>query len=170
MSKTRIIGPLIDRLRRLGRTPLLKDAKVCEGTYFDSVAGLDMKTWCGGMVEDTPQPICEVDGRRDTRHFVYIRNCKTHQRVVVVRGILLKNNAKFEAGSSYVSSETEWNRQTTIYAKYGLTEDIFGEILIGKKRSGDEVVKVEVEYQDHWNPSIINRADADMLIFGIDVT
>lgn len=170
MSKSGIIGPIIEKLRKFGRGSLLRQDKACEGAHFDPTAGLDMKTWCGDMLENTPQPICEVDGYRETRHFVYIRNCKTHQREVVIRGLLLKNNAKFEGGYLYVSSETEWDRQTTIYAKYGLTEDVFREVLINKKASGDEIVKVEVTYRDHWNPSIVNRADADMLIFGIAVT
>lgn len=142
---------------------------MCEESHFDSSAGLRITTWCGDVEDDKPKKMCDIDDQRKVKHFVEINNRKTFTQKVFVKGIVEKRKAKFEGSNSVVISETEWSYSTTVSGKFGLDKDLFGDVLVCKKSTGDEIVKVEVEYEDHWTPNKKNRADSNQLVLGIKV-
>lgn len=141
---------------------------MCKENRFDSLSGLEIDTWCGDVdANDHPTTVCNIDDQSKPKHYVQIRNGKTLSRKVLVKGIIQKRRAKFEGDPATVTSDTEWTYQLTISGKRGLDTERLSEAVICKKNSGDERVKVEVEYFDQWDPSIKWRADEDDLEFKV---
>lgn len=144
---------------------------MCKESYYHAPAQLHIETWCGDL-DDPVKQVCELDDQTKARHRVYVRSIKTVDRKITIRGRLERNSAKFESegGAVTVKSETEWVCERTLYRDGGLREVLVGDALVTKKAHGDEVVKVEVECENAWNKTVVERADSNKLVFRIHVT
>lgn len=140
---------------------------MCKG--FDHNRELQVDTWCGNFHNNKPQQICRITDQSDARHCVKLVSLRPRDMKVHVRGIIEKNKAKFEGDPAVIQSDTEWTYSTTLYAKYGLHEEDLRDVIIKKRLTGGEIVKLEVEYEDHWNPALKRSADSGRLVFKIDV-
>ena len=143
---------------------------MCKEYHFDSLSGLEIKTWCGDVdVNSSPVTVCDINDQSKPTHYVQIRNGKTLNRKVVVKGIIQRQRAKFEGDPKVVKSEQEWQQGLTISGKRGLDTERLSGVLISKKTSGDENIKVEVQYFDSWDPNLTWRADDDILEFRVNL-
>lgn len=130
---------------------------------------LEVDTWCGDFVDNTRKHICEINALSDAKHCVRLVSLRPRDMKVYVRGSIEKHKARFQGDSTIIQNEAEWNYATTLYARFGLHEETFGPALIIKKVNGSEIVKLEVEYEDHWNHEIKRTADSSRLTFKIKV-
>jgi hypothetical protein len=140
---------------------------------------LEINTWCGDFVNNKPAPICKIDDQSKVRHYVRvsIRHNKSHTTKVLVRGIVEGDRAKFVGDPVVIKSDSEWSFLTALRGTYGLHQRLLDVAEIGKKSPGDEVVRVEVEYEGPWDylkqstvgGVTLRRAHLNNLIFQIDV-
>jgi hypothetical protein len=142
---------------------------MCEKSHFDDDASLDIKTWCGRLVQNKSQKVCKVDGQQETKHFVQVVNGKTYKQLVSVKGSIVKHNAAFVGQSPCIKNESEWNCSQEIFDTLDLAEALFGGIDVGKKSTGNDIIKVEIEYRNNWNFNDKGCVDPDKLVFGIEV-
>ena len=56
-----------------------------------------------------------------------------------------------------------------LYKNGKLREVFIEDALVTKRASGDEIIKVEVDYKHNWNTNIQERAALDKLIFQIHI-
>lgn len=130
---------------------------------------IEVDTWCGDFVDDTRKHICEIDALSDAKHFVRLVSLRPRNMKVYVRGSIEKNKARFQGDSTIIQNDAEWKYSTTLYAGFGLHEETFGHALISKRINGSEIIKLEVEYEDHWNHGIKRMADSSRLAFKINL-
>ena len=143
---------------------------MCKEYHFDSLSGLEIKTWCGKVDPNySPVTICDINDQSKPTHYVQIRNGKTVDRKVVVKGIIQKQRAKFEGDPAVVKSDHEWQQGLTISGKRGLDTERLSDVLISKRKNGDERIKVEVQYVDSWNPNLTWSADNGNLEFRVNL-
>ena len=140
----------------------------CSANFHDANAGLIMESWSGSSkVNNKPQLICTVDDNNKSSHFVEVKNRKTYDREVYVKGIIpsTNNKAKFEGYS--VNNEREWEESHTLYHNQRSQTHVhlFGGIAITKKAVGTETIKISVEYEDHWNLGKRWVANAQTVVF-----
>jgi len=142
---------------------------MCKENCFDPSSGLSIDTWCGELDDDLIVEICQIDDSHRPRHYVQIRNRKTFDQQVTVKGTLTKTRAKFEGDSTIIANESQWEQVITVRGKSGVDTEIVSEAVVSKKVAGNDSIRLEVRYQDHWNPAIMRRADSDQLVFGIQI-
>src|SRR5438094_6863773 len=115
---------------------------MCRKSYFDDDSTLDVKTWCGSLVNNKPRELCKIDGNQETKHFVQVVNGKTYKQQVHVKGRILHHNAAFVGQSS----DSEWSASQDIFDALDVAEVLFGGFDVGKKSSGKDIIQVEIEY------------------------
>jgi len=137
----------------------------------DTNEGFFMETWSGNR---SPKKIliCDID-KDEIKHIVYIINDKTYKRDVFVKGIndSKNNRAKFQGPNFIVKNDDLWEDSKTIYSVPRPDRWYFERAALSKKSSGPEEIKVEIEYEDSWNPNNRFRADQDSypLVFTINL-
>jgi len=92
---------------------------------------------------------------------VEVRNLKTYARRLYAKGVIDNVHNKAEFDGPCTTSQTEWEDTEKIYSTPGLDVITFGSSQITKKALGKETIRVEVGYEDVWNPHRLNRADDD---------
>src|SRR5690348_18151832 len=94
---------------------------MCKEYHFDSLSGLEIRTWCGNVdANSSPVTICNISDQSKPTHYVQIRNGKTLNRKVVVKGLIQRDRAKLEGVQAVVKSEQEWQQGLTSSGKRGL--------------------------------------------------
>jgi N-acetylglucosamine-6-phosphate deacetylase len=147
---------------------------ICKASYFNSAAGLHIETWCGlDKNGGVPKLVCAIDDTTDARHFVEVTNVKTYSRKVYAKGIIenfdVNSNAEF-AGSTLKYSH-EWEEARILKGSAPHHAATLNPAQIVKKSKGHETIKVEVGYEDLWNPGRLKRGDDphNPILFSIDL-
>lgn len=142
----------------------------CRATHYDAISGLHIDTWSGlDKQNGKPRIICTIDDfTMSAHHIVEVASAKTYSRQIFVKGSISsepKNRALFKG--HLVSSETEWKDATILTS--ARSSATLGMVQIIKKIYGDEIIKVEIEYEDAWNPGVLKAVDpfSNNLIFEI---
>jgi hypothetical protein len=140
---------------------------------------IEINTWSGDFVNEKPTPICKIDEQSKVRHYVRVAVLKNKPRAtkVLVRGIVEGDRAKFEGDPTVIKSDREWACLMELRGTYGMHERLIDVAAISKKSRGNEIVRVEVEYEGPWDflrPAgsgghALRRANLDKLVFKIDV-
>lgn len=146
----------------------------CKASYFNSTAGLSIETWCGlDKNAGVPKLVCSIDDNTDARHLVEVTNVKTYSRKVYAKGIVedfdFNSSAEF-TGPTLVYSH-EWEESQILKGSNPHHVATFNPAQIIKRSKGRETIRVEVGYEDMWNPKRLKRGDDphNPLLFTIDL-
>jgi hypothetical protein len=143
---------------------------MCKEKDFDSLASLEMQTWCGGLdSKDKPDLVCEISDSQDTTHYLELENTKTYDRKIEIKGQLLNGRAKFEAEEATVNTAGEWEHQLDLLGS--ATERVKAAKLCKiTNKSGSEWVDLELKYDHQWTPNVMKTANTAQLRLQIKVT
>ena len=143
---------------------------MCKTKGFDDQASLEIQSWCGELnSRDKPQLRCDISDGEGTTHFIELKNTKTYDRKIQLKGFVRRGRAKFEAEEATVNIGSEW--QHDIDALFGSTEERIRAARVCKiaGKSGTEWIEIEVKYDNQWSPKQMKNADTSKLRFQINV-
>lgn len=130
--------------------------KKCHDKQYNSDSGLDISTWTTPNVTDHTDIECTVTPAKPLHHLVSIRNLKTYSRRIYIKSELQDppNSAKFDGPASLIKTDREWEATRELLGHSGADTTVFDQVMILGRAPGNDVVKVDVQYSDSWNPDM----------------
>ena len=146
----------------------------CEAKYSPANAALKIETWSGSRnAQGDAVLVCSIGNQTAATHMVKITNYRTHDRKIYVEGGITSNvsNAKFGGNPAIVLSQKKWEEFLTVSRAPGNNITYFEKVRIEKVLKGTESIKIEVEYEDSWNPGNKIKANnpAGQTSFDVDL-
>jgi hypothetical protein len=146
----------------------------CEAKYSPANAALKIETWSGSRnTQGDAVLVCSIENQTVANHMVKITNYRTHDRKIYVEGSITSNvsNAKFVGKPCIVLNPKKWEESLTVSSALGDNITYFEKARIEKVSNGRESIKLEVEYEDSWNPGNKIKANntAGQISFSVDL-